>query len=201
MPRVAQGAPQEAAIHHQPTTDAGGHHHGQVVLVAPGRAQPALPQRQRLGIARHHHVEAQPLGQTVVDVEAVPQRQVDRGDRAPGDPKRPGAPHPRHRYVSAAVGACGPGHVDQTVGQPGCGGRTGRLHPVTLAEGAVAINERCLKLGGTDVDRHHVGTGVHARTPKVKGRRGSPTRFSVLIAHHVGARRARSQPGAVRRLV
>ncbi len=52
-------AVEQSAIQHDAATHAGRHHHGQVVVDAAGRAQPALAQGQRLGVVVHRHRQAQ----------------------------------------------------------------------------------------------------------------------------------------------
>lgn len=147
---------QQPAVDHQPAADAGGDDHGQKVVVALGGAEPALPERQRLGIASDDHVQPKLIDQMGAHIEAGPLRQVDRGDRPASFDERTGSSNAHHRNI-AAVGVTdgGLGNRREPTGQLVAVCCTGGLGPMPLPQPTLRIDEDRLKLGSADVDRQN----------------------------------------------
>ena len=114
---VAVGAVEQPTVEDDPAPDAGRHHHGQVVPMPSGRAEPALPEGQGLGVVVDGGGQAGVGGQPLEEREALPGLDVHRGDRGATPRHRPPRAHPTGRD---RVGRPGPGgHLVDEVGQCG----------------------------------------------------------------------------------
>ena len=190
---VPVGTVEQPAVEHDAATHSCRHHHGQVVRDTPGRAQPALAQRQRLGVVVHRHRQVDQL--RILRRSGNPrQAPMFRGD-TDSPPEVIGPPQPTpHRdgadpdwdRASSTAAASAPktasGSPVRGVGTVACG--------PTEPPG---VDDCRRHLGPPDVDGQHHGTVLETGAR----RRTRPGRvLRVAVAHGGVSRRGGSVHGS-----
>src|SRR5687767_3286977 len=100
---VTSGAVEQAPAGNDPAADTGGHDHGDVVVDPTGGTDPALPQRQCLGIVVDMDTEAERGGQAAAEGKVHPRGDVQRRHAftaAGTEGHRAAAPHSADHLVA-----------------------------------------------------------------------------------------------------
>src|SRR5690348_4922983 len=89
---VAAGAVEQPAVAHDAAPDSGRHDHADEVAFAGGGADPALAERERLGVVVDPHRQRAVLCETRAQRKVAPRRDVERRYLFAAETHRPAAP-------------------------------------------------------------------------------------------------------------